>query len=177
MRDVLTFAIVFLIFIGIAVLITMESKRFRRLKGLPPASGFGGWLIVLAIHEAMQLINPTREIIMAMGLLPAYVARIELALLVPYLLIILFTNVAMYRRRRYFRYAYLAQAAYAVFINGLNALGTSWQEGDRLAYIHGQIFGGIAAAIVWTVYVFTSERVKNTFVRPEALSPKVAEVF
>lgn len=179
MKDLLTFAVVFLIVIGIAVLITMESKRVRLLKGSPSPKGFRGWLLVLAIHESIQFINPARGIAADWRFLPSPAAWFELALLIPYLLIILFTIVTMYRRRRYFRFAYLAQACFTLVISGLSALGTSWQSADaaRLAYTHGQILGSALAAIVWTIYVFRSERVRNTFVRPEPVTANLAEVF
>lgn len=179
MSGIITLLVVITIATGIAVLITRESRRVRVQKGLPPPQGFRGWLLVLAILETIRPIGTVRAVAQYWLSLPALEAKISLAVLFPDLLIQLFTLVAMYRSRRYFRFAYLAQSAVTLLICGLGALGTSWNAADagRLAYVHGQIVGAAMTAIISTIYVFRSERVRNTFIRPLPVAADIAKVF
>jgi uncharacterized membrane protein YfcA len=105
--------------------------------------------------------------------------KAALALLLVDLFFQIFALVAMFRRRRYFRFAFLAQAAFTLVLGVLGALGASLQSGEStdLTYNQANFTGSMLMAIVWTIYVFKSERVRNTFIQPEPAAADIVKVF
>jgi heme/copper-type cytochrome/quinol oxidase subunit 2 len=179
MKAIITTCIVILIVVGICVLIAFESKRARQQRGLPPPQGFRGWLLVLAIVEVIRALATTWLSIQVSTNLTAFAMKAALALLLVDLFFQIFALVAMFRRRRYFRFAFLAQAAFTLVLGVLGALGASLQSGEStdLTYNQANFTGSMLMAIVWTIYVFKSERVRNTFIQPEPAAADIVKVF
>jgi hypothetical protein len=179
MKAIITTCIVILIVVGICVLIAFESKRARQQRGLPPPQGFRGWLLVLAIVEVIRALATTWLSIQVSTNLTAFAMKAALALLLVDLFFQIFALVAMFRRRRYFRFAFLAQAAFTLVLGVLGALGASLQSGEStdLTYNQANFTGSMLMAIVWTIYVFKSERVRNTFIQPEPATADIVKVF
>lgn len=137
--------------------------------------GFRGWLAFLALGVTTGPILTL--VLLAEGLaLPRDGKNIFIiGLLLTILVVQLFTAVAMWRRRSYFPKLFVVQSSLHILFGLLLLLGAI-VEGNVPAM--GFAIGWTAGTILWTIYVFRSRRVKNTFRRggPNDLA-KAVEAF
>ncbi|KQU94894.1 hypothetical protein ASD99_13865 [Mesorhizobium sp. Root695] len=169
-----------LLLIGVPVFFALRSAR-KPSQNSADLAGFGGWLMLLAIGQALSPLRTLAELGSSIDgynqlmLVPngPMVVYVEVALLLAFLVLQLVVLVAMLWRSRRFKQLFLIQwlAIPVVFI--LDAAWVSMALGVPV----GQLVTGDTLAVqivsfvltgLWVAYVYKSVRVRNTFTRVRA---------
>ncbi|MDB5488404.1 MAG: hypothetical protein JWQ58_2119 [Reyranella sp.] len=145
-------------------------------QGDSPLKGLGGWLIVVVIGQVTALIQVPLMIFESVDLyrsegneIVRLFLGVDAALKVAVLALVIWTTVAMFRRRRIFPLLWRIEAAALVLFVFVEAaiLATlvGLPIGDLLTenMMRGSLIAAIWA-VPWVVYLAFSVRVRNTFV-------------
>jgi hypothetical protein len=133
------------------------AKRARSATGGP--SGFGGWLLVLAIGQSLGLVSAFGAFI---GLLQggSWDDTARGSVLVALTVLVAWTTIAMWRRHFTFPRVFVGQSIALV-------IAALWSFADRptAEMRYADLAGVVAISALWAAYVLRSARVRNTFTR------------
>ena len=144
-----------------------------------PLTGFGGWLIWLAIGQALAIPRMVQKLVAYYGdeSTPAMFQATpvamygELILWVCYLVLVIYTTGAFFYKKRAFKRAFTIQSLSLLAFGIIDLIWISAVDGVPLAAMinegAGQLGSAVGATIgmiPWVAYVWRSRRVANTFV-------------
>ncbi|MBB6407374.1 DUF2569 family protein [Mesorhizobium sangaii] len=169
-----------LLFIGVPAFFAVRSA-YKPVKNPEELVGFGGWLMLLAIGQALSPLRTLASLgsssdgysqLMLVSNGPMVVYG-EVVLLLAFMVLQIVVLVAMLRRSLRFKQLFLAQwiAIPVVFI--LDAIWISTILGVPVGQVVSEealaaSIGWFVLAGLWVAYVYRSVRVRNTFTRVKA---------
>jgi len=164
---------------GLVWRIVSVSRRTRAVTHATGLVGFGGWLALLALS---QTLSP----VVTLLALPQLLAQphrsrsdtFAAILIIALALIQTFVTIAMWRKRRYFRKAFVIQSAVMLLFLALALLGAAMRPDPSSDSAVPPAIVSFVGIFAWMLYVLRSVRVRNTFRRGGPEDPeKTVEAF
>lgn len=141
-----------------------EEKNLSETKKL---EGFSGWLALFGLGIAL---TPLIAIFQFISEYQAY--GLDGFVLAIYTILILFSiliNYLMFTRKKSFKKWFLAFGIFYITITGLAVLGVNMEPGlftsEEILDINTDFWRAIIYTIIWSLYLWTSRRAKNTFIK------------
>jgi hypothetical protein len=139
----------------------------------PSLNGIGGWLVLVIIGQIIRIILSIKDItdsVSLFGVLPAFdvilyfgvAVDIIFGIVLPVIILIL-----MFSRNITFRILFVIGVSVIFLFNIFVILYLQALGYNIFSEYAGSLIGSIAGGVIWILYLYKSERVKNTYIYPK----------